>query len=259
MNGADILEFHRHQLAGETFEWGDSQPSCDPLNIDPWLAMSLMQKAIRRGRDEWALGAAATLLSISPERLWRRLCVIAYEDIGVADLDTVAIVTAGLKGKTFRAGIGGEWAIACYLARRMCRAAKCRATDDLLVACEQHLDFERARCDLTFKPTPELVRHAVGKGALPSRALALWYAIGTDRCASDFLRTRKGQPQAVFDALCENGFPETVVEVCREGFKKCGEVMPAFMVLLERDLRQEARHVEPDDLPEEELIGGIPC
>ena len=49
--------------------------------------MSLMQKAIRRGREEIALRAAATLLRDSPDRLWRRCGVTAFEDIGVADLD----------------------------------------------------------------------------------------------------------------------------------------------------------------------------
>jgi replication-associated recombination protein RarA len=55
--------------------------------------MSLMQKAIRRGRKDLALQAAATLLDGSPERLWRRLGCTAFEDIGIGNLDTVAIVT----------------------------------------------------------------------------------------------------------------------------------------------------------------------
>jgi hypothetical protein len=37
-------------------------PLCNALTISPWVAMSLMQKAIRRGRKELALRAAATLL-----------------------------------------------------------------------------------------------------------------------------------------------------------------------------------------------------
>jgi replication-associated recombination protein RarA len=55
--------------------------------------MSLMQKAIRRGRKDLALQAAATLLDGSPERLWRRLGCTAFKDIGIGNLDTVAIVT----------------------------------------------------------------------------------------------------------------------------------------------------------------------
>src|ERR1700722_11487997 len=73
-------------------ELGDHQP----FDISPWLAMSLMQKAIRRGRAAIALRAAATLLRDSPDRLWRRCGVTAFEDIGVADLDVVAEVTSGV-------------------------------------------------------------------------------------------------------------------------------------------------------------------
>ena len=47
-------------------------PSCETLTVSPWVAMSLLQKAIRRGRKDLALRAAATLLKGSPERLWRR-------------------------------------------------------------------------------------------------------------------------------------------------------------------------------------------
>ena len=48
-------------------------PPTQALAISPWVAMSLLQKAIRRGHEAWALNAAATLLHLSPDRLWRRL------------------------------------------------------------------------------------------------------------------------------------------------------------------------------------------
>src|SRR4051794_17937771 len=102
-----------------------------PLPISEWIAMSILQKAIRRGREDFALRAAATLLECSPDKLWRRCCGIAFEDIGVADLATVSLVTAALTGKRFRAEVGGDWAVAHLIAIKMCRARKCRAADDL--------------------------------------------------------------------------------------------------------------------------------
>lgn len=259
MNGTHILELFRNQLADEIARRDDDCPRFFPLNINPWLAMSLMQKAVRRGREDLALGAAATLLKVSPDRLWRRLCVTAYEDIGVADFDLVALVTVAMKGKRFRAEIGGEWEVAGHLIERMCRSAKCRAADDLLVVCEQHEGLELARLDLTFQPLPDLIRLISSGGDLRERALAFWYAIGTDRCPSPVLRSRKGDYHVVFDALCEAGFAESVVEVCREGFRKCNEVLPPFLILLEQEARHAKRHDEPDDLPAEALIGNIPC
>ena len=86
MSDLETLDSFRDQLSEDVANREIDLSDFNPLNISPWLAMSLMQKAIRRGRDELALRAAATLLHVSPDRLWRRLCVTAFEDIGVADL-----------------------------------------------------------------------------------------------------------------------------------------------------------------------------
>jgi len=259
MNGTHILDLYRDQLAKQVLQRGNDLPLFVLLNINPWLAMSLMQKAIRRGREDLALGAAATLLTVAPSRFWRRACITAYEDIGVADIETVSLVTAAMKGKAWRAGIGGEWAVASYLVARMAGAASCRAADDLVVVSNWHPNFEPDRLNLTFRPIPELLRRATGKTSLPSRALAIWYAIGTHRCQSPTLRERMGDPRAVFDYFCEAGIPETVVEIAREGFRKSNEILSPLFVLLWREAQGSARHAEPDDIPDEEMIGQVPC
>ncbi|MCZ6860814.1 MAG: hypothetical protein O7I42_11160 [Alphaproteobacteria bacterium] len=102
---------------------------------------------------------------------------------------------------------------------------------------------------------PHLIERAAARGALPERALALWYAVGTLRCRSAVLPRREGDSQAVFDELRARGFPEAVVEVCREGLKKGAEVLAPFLLLLWREARRSARHAETDDLPEEVMIG----
>ena len=88
MERIPILSIAREELAQAVSSGEISPPS--PIACSPWLAMSLMQKAIRRGR-------AATLLRDSPERLWRRCGVAAFEDIGVGDLATVGKVVAALE------------------------------------------------------------------------------------------------------------------------------------------------------------------
>src|SRR5258708_26624790 len=100
-SGSIPLSDTREQLAEAISK---AQPSTfAPLDLSPWLAMALLQKAVRRRRDEFAQQAAATLLQTSPERLWRRCGGIAFEDIGVADLETVSLVASALAGKTVRA------------------------------------------------------------------------------------------------------------------------------------------------------------
>src|SRR5215208_5599708 len=98
MNGPDILALTRDQLL-ETVAQHSTPPIPDPLPVSPWVAMSLLQKATRRGREDLAHCAASTLLQIAPDRLWRRLGCIAFEDVGVADLDIVFLTTAALAGK----------------------------------------------------------------------------------------------------------------------------------------------------------------
>jgi hypothetical protein len=256
MNKPNILSAARQQLSEAISNF--QTPTCDSLKVSPWIAMSLLQKAIRRGNEQLALRAAATLLHGSPERLWRRCGCIAAEDIGVADFDTVAIVTAALAGKRFRANLGGEWYVASYIVSRMVHSPKCRAADDLLMAAELHPAFMEARRELAAMSTRELLALMIGADPLPVRALACWFAIGTDRRPSPRLNYRRGDPQAVFDALNEAGYPHALVETAREGFRRTREVLAPFVVLL-WPLRQLAHPILADDeMPPEFMIGDVP-
>ena len=259
MNQDPILNIYCRNLADLVNERSFEPPHLNPLSISPWLAMSLLQKAIRRGDIDYTLGSAATLLETAPDRLWRRLCVTAFEDIGVGDIETISLVMAGLTGKAWRARNGGDWRIASYLVQRMAGSVKCRATDDLTFIAERHPDFELDRLRLTFEPIPKLLDMVVSNAPLPRRALSLWYAIGTHRCRSDILRTRKGDPHGVLDALCERGFPESLIEISRSGLAKCGEIIVPFVPLLWRELQRSTSTIEKTSLPRPEMIGGIPA
>jgi hypothetical protein len=223
MNGLEGLSIARQQLSDAISNFQTT--TCDPLNVSPWIAMSAMQKAIRRGEERQALRAAATLLRVSPERLWRRCGCIAFEDIGVADLDTVAVVTSALSGKRYRENLGGEWHVASCIVSRMVQAPKCRAADDLLLAAENHPDFEDTRLAFAFRSIDDLIHIATAADPLPIRALAAWYAIGTGRRSSPRLQSRWGDATAVFNALREMRVPAAVVEIAREGFRRTSEVL----------------------------------
>ena len=107
MNGPEILHLIRRDLQHAVGRRG--KPSIPrSLDASPWVAMSAMQKAIRRGREDLALSAAATLLRDAPEKLWRRIGCVAYEDVGVASLDAVGLATVALAGKQVRAALGGD-------------------------------------------------------------------------------------------------------------------------------------------------------
>jgi replication-associated recombination protein RarA len=62
--------------------------------IDPYDAKSALQKSIRRGLEEDALYWAAELAGWNPESLWKRLRVIASEDVGLASPSAAIAVRA---------------------------------------------------------------------------------------------------------------------------------------------------------------------
>ncbi len=256
MNGPEVISHFRNQLACSIAK-RDGIPHIAPIDASPWVGMSLLQKAIRRGREGLASHAGATLFLNDPEKLWRRIGGIAFEDIGLADIDTVGLVTAALAGKRVRATLGGEWAVASFVINRMAQAHKCRAADDLLMNAELNPAFASVRRECARLPTRELLDIATGSSPIIERALALWFAIGTDRRPSKYLPPRRGEPQAAFDYLCEAGFPHTVVEIAREGFKKTGEVLAPLVALLSRETRDDT-NIASDEFPPETLIGEVP-
>lgn len=240
-------------VAIETFQG----PPPQPLVISPYLAMSLLQKAIRRGRTELAFQAAATLLEQSPERLWRRLACIAFEDVGIGDLDVVAQTTAAMAGKRVRASLGGEWAVASYLTTRMADATKCRAADDLLLVAENHPAFEGQRLELGSSTTQRLIGVLTSTQPLAVTALAAWFLLGTDRRPSPRLARRRGDIDALFAVLGEI-LPPDLVEITREGHRRSGEVLPIFMALLAPYLRDELTCVQADEMPADAMAGAVP-
>jgi hypothetical protein len=256
MNGPTVLTIVRQQLADEIFGYPEPKPS--PLKISPWLAMSLLQKAIRRGETEPAQRAAATLLLIAPDRLWRRCGAAAFEEVGVADLQTVSLVTAALGGKRYRATMGGDWKVASFIVDLMTKAPKCRAADDLLLTADSHPLYRRARIDLATKTTAELIRIATSEAVLPVRALAAWYAGGTHPRQTKHLSARRGEPAALFDGLCEGGLPHSVVEIAREGFRKIGEPLCPFVALLTPLALATQSIIENDDILPEVMVGDVP-
>lgn len=246
----------RERLAEAT--QGYQPPPFYPLNVSPWVAAAVLQKSIRRGRKQAALRSAARLLQISPEKLWRRLGCVAFEDIGVADTELLSLVLAALTGKRFRESIGGEWAVAAYLVCGLVGATKCRAADDLLMAAETHPGFSKARSTLPTFSAERLLEIATGPGPLHIRALAAWFAAGTTRWRSRHLPSRSGNANALFDAMLQSGMTEEPVEIAREGWRKLGEALCPFFALLTPISPAERRDATDDHLPPEVYLGDLP-
>lgn len=140
----------------------------------------------------------------------------------------------------------------------MTNAPKCRAADDLLLTADSHPLYRRARMDLATKATRELIQIAVGQAALPVRALATWYGVGTHPRQTKHLSPRRGEPAAFFDGLCEAGLPHTAVESAREGFRKIGEALCPFVALLCPLAKREMATLQDDGMPPAVMVGAVP-
>lgn len=257
MIGPDILADFRTLLA-QRIAARSQLPPLDPLPISPWMAMSALQKSIRRGRADLALRAAATLLADAPDRLWRRCGGIAFEDIGVADPEIVGLVVAALGGKRVRAALGGEWSVASFIIEAMAASRKCRSADDLLMGVELLPDLAEARGTQAELSISRLRLIALSQASLHERALAIWYLLGTDRRPSRHLAMRRGEPAFVFDLLDELGTPFTMVELAREGFRRTREALCPFVGLLMTDNLPADASASDDPLPPETMIGSVP-
>lgn len=224
-------------------------PPVAPLSMSEWVAMSLLQKSIRRNAPALALGATATLLQLDPHKFWRRALCIAYEDIGVADLDVVTAALDAVQGKRFRAEHGGEWQVAAKLALRLCQAPKCRSADDLLIATAFHPALNDVRRDIAGEALPDHLRRIEQPGALLSRAMAVSYATGSHRGHIYKGQRPYGYPMAVFASLRSAGVEPEIVEVGERGFRRVREVLCANLCLLHPLFPTGSLSTDDDDLP----------
>jgi hypothetical protein len=229
------------------------------LPVDPWVAASGLQKGIRRGDAAVALGCAATLLRARPDRLWRRLVVIAIEDVGIADLELAREVVAVSGQKAWRREQGGDERIARHVIERLCWSAKERSCDDLIAIADLDPYFRRERCELAFAEADELCRLvADGSQPLGLRGLAAWYRAGTERMPGRQLVPRRGRPEDLFSLYRTLGVSDELLWLCEAALGKSRTALPIMLPLIWLE-RKEALRVVECSLPEAPSVRGVPA
>lgn len=101
------------------------------LRVDPWVASSALQKAIRRGEVELAQRAAVILHKHRGPGVWRRLMTVAIEDVGIADVALIGEVSRLATDKNLRAILGSESDLLNELCIKLAIAPKDRSADYL--------------------------------------------------------------------------------------------------------------------------------
>lgn len=216
---------------------------------DVYVASACLQKALRRGQLEHAIAAGRYLLGRDPERLWRRLCVCAFEDFGLVDLNLTAVVTVAAASKSLRLVLG-EADVFTYLVERLCQVPKDRRLDDLyaLGAASfggQALELPQSSCGPLVHQASRLIARCERK--VPQRSFRVVVTEAAER-ALDKLQS-------------ELGFSPHLKALCALGVRVSRCLLP---VLLPLAFEATARHGGLGAsgivaLPPAPLIAGIPA
>lgn len=257
MNGPEIMMSVAADIERQLQQHETLAPANIPTTVSPGLAIAQLQKSIRRGRVDLALAAGYTLLRRAPARLWRRLAVIAIEDVGLGDLDTVYITIVASAHWRRLARRFGDKRLVSLITSRLASAPKCRATDDLFVVTADCLTWDRVHLELAELHYYDLLGIVAGDGPIERRAIALRLAVGAETVTGTTKRGHQ-RPDAIFDLMCEAGFPHTLVEISRTAYRQTGEVIAAFLPILHRDFNGGDTELVSDRFPPETMIGGIP-
>jgi hypothetical protein len=229
----------------------------EPLPGDRWLASSVLQKAIRRGDVLIAQRAVRTLYRHDPRSAWRRLVIIAFEDVGIGALGAVGMATSLNSNADARRELGGDETAALATSEMLAKSPKDRSAD-LLFAAVLHdpaLEIVRTECRcLSIARRLEWV--ADPTLSLPERALAAWHS---SRVASWGDRpVGPGDLGALMRTYAELGVPERLLEAVVHATKKTREPFVLMLPLLWLVAADGETELVDSPLAPSGLIKGVP-
>jgi hypothetical protein len=226
-----------------------------PLALpDSWIARSVMQKAIRRGEIDLAGRAALTLWRMDRSALWQRLLLIAYEDVGVGDLNSVLVTTTMMSARN-RGKLGTDHEVAMAVARMLAATVKDRSAEGLICAAINHTglaDFRRFLATLTIPHVLGMVKNT--SLSLMERAAAAWNASGIDSWPNR--RVGPGDLKALLATYQSLGIDESVLEALAVAIRRVRQ--PMFVIFPLLVMATGDRQVLDTPLPPMPMIGDVP-
>lgn len=229
----------------------------EPLSTDRWMANSLLQKAIRRGEVHVARRAALTFLQLGGSAIWRRLIIIAFEDVGASCPDVVAMIVAASTDAGWRKRSGGNALVATCLARLLAEAPKSRSAEHLITTSEHHPVFDEERRIINASSTRvNLDAVADVSKSRAFRALAAWRASGIGWNGEKVID--KDLP-GLLDTFGQLGVPQELVEATGVGATASREPITLMVPLLWLAAHQAQEPTTVHlDVPRSSVIDGIP-
>ena len=229
-------------------------------SADPWQASSLLQKAIRRGEYDIALQAAYRFHALRGSAIWRRLLIVAVEDIGIASIDAITFAALSCDAK-WRGGSDKSLAVIASVVRCLTDAPKDRSTDYLICAARKHSAFEPLRCRVGSSSLDERVAMAANlRLPLVLRGIAAWYSSGIEVRGEQRIGT--GNLRGLLDGFAKAGVPRDVLEITSLACRKTREPMCIMLPVLWMEVFMSTPlftpYIENKKLPVCEYANGMP-
>ena len=254
MNGPKIPHLFENDLRRSA---GAARPRL--LTIDPWVASSLLQKAIRRGDADLAERAAFTLSRHRGQGIWRRLIVVAFEDVGVGSVDALIQTTTACTSAAWRLRAGGDEFALRIVVRLLTEVPKDRSPDHLICAAHDHPTLEEDRREVgAMSPAQRIKCVAETTSSLPKRAIAAWYASGVEWGTER--RIGRGDLGALMGAFRDLGVPSDLVSATQVAAIRTREPIVVMTPLIRLESEKAGgHHVVDCPVPRATMIGEVPA
>jgi hypothetical protein len=246
----------------EDIQFDGSLPSNPTLGKDgKWRALSSLQKCVRRGDLENAYEATIAMVNGGEEyNLWRRMGIIVLEDIGIANLPLAGLVLSLISQKRWRDENGGVF-IALYVVEQMVRTVKDRTLCETAFSSNVTPDSEIYRKQWLQKYDVEDLLHKYLHSDMREevRQLAGIALIGGLREGPRGKEVKSANnKEKVLKELYETELPSLIKFVMETGFRSAGEGLHVAIPMVWEHFMEEPVSVNAMQLPEIEMIGGLP-
>jgi MgsA AAA+ ATPase C terminal len=251
----DALIQTKHRFAEELVH--DRKGDIEPLLADQWVIISLLQKSIRRGEAETAQRAAFTLFAQKGYAIWRRFMVIAFEDVGAASPDAVAMTVAASTDPGWRKASGGDLHIAVQLARVLAEAPKSRSAEHLITSAQHHPSLAKSRMLRAAASLTDHLDTVMDQNAsLTERALAVWCASGIGWKVE---KRAKGDLPALLETFRSHGVPDEFVTATGIAAQKTREPITLMVPLVWLAANRLSRPtMTKSELPVTKIVDDVP-
>ena len=229
----------------------------EPLLADQWVTISLLQKSIRRSEVETAQRAAFTLFAQKGSAIWRRFMVIAFEDVGAASPDAVAMSVAASTDSSWRRKSGGDLPIAVQLARVLAEAPKSRSAEHLITSAQHHPSLAKARMLRGATSLTDQLAAVINQNAsLTERAVAVWCVSGIGWVAE---KRAKADLPALLDRSRSLGVPDELVTATGIAAQKTREPITLMVPLVWLAATRHSHHtISKSEVPATKIVDGVP-